>query len=272
MAEPDKKPAKDAAPAKKTCFVIGPIGAEGSESRRKADFLLKGIILPAAAECGVGLDVRRADQIADPGLITEQIIEAVLDSDLVIADLSDQNPNAFYELAVRHSTDKPTIHMFPVGQTIPFDIQPYRAVSFDITDIDKLEAARAALAESMKVALAPGFKASNPISSALLAKKLRASADPRDALVTNLSEELRAVSERLRYLETTTESGRAHQRLFGSLSVPPPGMSYGGRSTPMSLRDITAGPSTQSLQRSLIEEPLMRALLGKSGVEKKEIE
>lgn len=216
----DKKPAKDAAPAKKMCFVIGPIGTEGEEPRRKADFLLKGIILPAAKECGFDIEVTRADQIADPGLITEQIIEAVLDSDLVIADLSDQNPNAFYELAVRHSTDKPTIHMFPVGQPIPFDIKDYRAVPFDITNIDKLLSAKSALAESMKIALAPGFKTSNPISKALGEKKLRASADPRDTVIAELASDLRAVSERLRYLETTTEHGRAHQRLYGGLLSP----------------------------------------------------
>jgi hypothetical protein len=205
MSDAKKEPANEAS-AKKTCFVIGPIGADGGESRRKADFLLKGIILPAAAACGHEVEVTRADKIADPGLITEQIIEAVLDSDLVIADLSDQNPNAFYELAVRHSTDKPTIHMYPVGQSIPFDIKDYRAVSFDITDIDKLLVAENALAESMKVALSPGFKSSNPISRALRAKNLRASADPRDTVIADLSSKFDILSARLMSLENDKQN------------------------------------------------------------------
>ncbi len=200
MSKSDSKAAAEAQ-APKTCFVIGPIGAEGSDIRRKADFLLKGIIQPATAECGFDIRVTRADQIADPGLITEQIIEALLDSDLVIADLSDHNPNAFYELAVRHSTDKATIHMFPAGLSIPFDIKDYRAVPFDITDIDKLNAAKIALSEAIKVALSPNFKAPNPISRALSAKKLRASADPVERVIATQGAALEAANARLDRLE-----------------------------------------------------------------------
>lgn len=200
MSKSDKE-APAEAKTQRTCFVIGPIGAEGSDVRRKADFLLKGIIQPATAECGIDIKVTRADQIADPGLITEQIIEALLDSDLVIADLSDHNPNAFYELAVRHSTDKATIHMFPAGLSIPFDIKDYRAVSFDITDIDKLNTAKSALLEAIKVALSPKFKASSPISRALSAKKLRASADPVERVIATQGAALEAANARLDRLE-----------------------------------------------------------------------
>lgn len=35
---------------KKTCFVIGPIGAEGSPERTNADWLLKAIIVPAIGD------------------------------------------------------------------------------------------------------------------------------------------------------------------------------------------------------------------------------
>lgn len=200
MSKSDNKASAEAQ-APKTCFVIGPIGAEGSDIRRKADFLLKGIIQPATAECGFDIRVTRADQIADPGLITEQIIEALLDSDLVIADLSDHNPNAFYELAVRHSTDKATVHMFPAGLSIPFDIKDYRAVPFDITDIDKLNTAKSSLLEAIKVALSPNFKASSPISRALSAKKLRASADPVELVIATQGAALEAANARLDRLE-----------------------------------------------------------------------
>ena len=62
---------------RKTCFLIGPIGAEGSEERIKADWLLKGIVKPALENEEYGYKVTRADEIAEPGSITDQVITSV---------------------------------------------------------------------------------------------------------------------------------------------------------------------------------------------------
>ena len=43
--------------------------------------------------------VVRSDQLALPGSISIQIISHLIDVTLVIADLTDHNPNVFYELA-----------------------------------------------------------------------------------------------------------------------------------------------------------------------------
>lgn len=94
---------------KKICFVIAPIGEEGSETRKRSDQILKYIIAPAATECGY--EPKRADSFATPGIITKQIIEQLIDAPLVIADLTDYNPNVFYELAVRHAVRKPVVQL-----------------------------------------------------------------------------------------------------------------------------------------------------------------
>jgi len=83
---------------KSICFYISPIGDEGSEHRQHADLFLGSIVEPAVEE--FGLKVVRADRIGKPGMITAQIIEHVLKSRLVIADLSYHNPNVFYELCL----------------------------------------------------------------------------------------------------------------------------------------------------------------------------
>jgi len=102
---------------KKICFVVGPIGNEGSDERRHADWLLDGIITPVLDE--FEYDVLRSDKIASPGMIDSQIINQVIDADLVIADLSNRNANAFYELAIRHmEEEKPIIHMIHKSNTI----------------------------------------------------------------------------------------------------------------------------------------------------------
>ena len=93
------------------CFVIGPIGDPGSEIRRDADWLLKGIIKPVVAEYFPEYYVERADEISEPGSISSQVITRLLDAPLVIADMSRHNANAFYELAIRHMVGLPTVHM-----------------------------------------------------------------------------------------------------------------------------------------------------------------
>jgi hypothetical protein len=51
----------------------------------------------------------RADRISKGGIITDQVIQQVVEAPLVIADLTDGNGNVFYELALRHAIQKPVI-------------------------------------------------------------------------------------------------------------------------------------------------------------------
>jgi hypothetical protein len=60
----------------------------------------------------------------------------------VIADLRLFNPNAFYEIGIRHMAQKPIIHMQLAGEGIPFDVSLYRAIRFSRTLYSELEKAR----------------------------------------------------------------------------------------------------------------------------------
>src|SRR2546429_1032489 len=100
----------------KTCFVVGPIGDEGTPTRERADALLEFIVKRVLEAPPFDMAVRRADEIQKPGLITQQVIERVVNADLVAADLTDHNPNAFYELALRHVTRKPVVQWYCAGK------------------------------------------------------------------------------------------------------------------------------------------------------------
>lgn len=117
------------------CFYITPIGDEGSDERKHADVFLSQIVEPAIDKLGLGLRVVRADHIDLPGLITAQVVEHVLRARLVVADLSFHNPNVFYELALRHATGKPTIHLCREADALPFDMKDVRTIRLDTTDI-----------------------------------------------------------------------------------------------------------------------------------------
>jgi len=111
------------------CFVIAPIGEEGSDTRKRSNQVLKHIIVPAAAECGY--QAVRADQISEPGIITSQVIQHIINDPLVIADLSEGNANVFYELALRHVLAKPLVQIIRKGERIPFDVAGMRTVPID---------------------------------------------------------------------------------------------------------------------------------------------
>jgi hypothetical protein len=63
----------------------------------------------------------------------QDIINGLLDSDVVIAEVSPANPNVFYELGYAHALDKPTVLLARRGGELPFDISGYRVIFYDDT-------------------------------------------------------------------------------------------------------------------------------------------
>jgi hypothetical protein len=157
--------------AKRTCFVISPIGNDASEQRKRSDLVLKHIYKAALEP--LGYTVVRADEISEPGSITLQVIERILSSDLVIADLTDHNPNVFYELAVRHASEKPVIHVIATGQKIPFDIADMRTISVE-TDLEGADRSRNEIAAQAKQIQA-GHAGQTPVRLAGVLKHLESS-------------------------------------------------------------------------------------------------
>lgn len=160
----------------KACFVIAPIGDEGSDTRLRSDQILRHIIEPVAAE--LGYSVTRADKICEPGVITSQVITHLLDDDLVVADLTDHNPNVFYELAVRHAVRKPIVQLIEDGQKIPFDVAANRTIQVDHHDLDSVQRAREQLKLQIENAAAKPEDVDSPISSAVDLKAFKQSEDP----------------------------------------------------------------------------------------------
>lgn len=149
------------------CFYITPIGEEDSEHRKHSDLFLGSIVEPAIEQ--LGLKVVRADSIDQPGLITNQIIEYILRSKLVIADLSFHNPNVFYELALRHVSRLPTVQIVRRGDKIPFDIGNFRTIILDCTDIytlvPKLETYKSEIATQARRVLEDPDSVENPVTT-----------------------------------------------------------------------------------------------------------
>ncbi|MBU5419983.1 hypothetical protein KQI11_07600 [Acetanaerobacterium sp. MSJ-12] len=113
---------------KRKCFIITPIGEEGSPIRRHIDGIIDASVIPALQKdynCTV------AHRISQSGSITKQVIQEIYESDLVIANLTTKNPNVMYELAFRHCLGKPCIIIAENETSLPFDIAAERTVFYE---------------------------------------------------------------------------------------------------------------------------------------------
>ncbi len=91
-------------PDQGTCFVVMGFGKKTDfETGRVLDLdkSYKNLIKPAAE--AAGLKCIRADEIVHSGMIDTPMYERLLNADVVVADLSTSNSNAFYELGIRHA-------------------------------------------------------------------------------------------------------------------------------------------------------------------------
>jgi hypothetical protein len=186
--------------SKKSCFVIGPIGDPGSDIRKRSDQVLRHVISPAVASCGYDQPVR-ADQISEPGLITSQVIQHIVDDILVVADLTDRNPNVFYELAIRHAIRKPLVQLISKDEQIPFDVAGTRTIHLDVQDLDSVEEAKNEMVSQIKHAEKNPEDMETPISVSLDLQSLKKSNKPQERSLADMLSGIAEVRAGLAALE-----------------------------------------------------------------------
>ena len=140
-----------------TCFVVMGFGKKTDfETGRTLDLdkTYRNIIKPAVVNAG--MECTRADEIPHSGIIDVPMYERLLTADVVVADLSTSNKNAFYELGVRHALrPHTTIVICEDGATsFPFDvnhvaIRKYHHMGEGI-DFDEVERFRTNLTKAIQ--------------------------------------------------------------------------------------------------------------------------
>ncbi len=105
-------------------FVIAPFDPEG---RRVQDTVRR------ALEEGGFKVVQYRDAILPGAELTSNILDSIRQADLIIADVSRQNPNVLYEVGFAHALRKPTILLFNIksNYNLPSDLAGLQYITYD---------------------------------------------------------------------------------------------------------------------------------------------
>lgn len=77
----------------------------------------------------VNIELTRADDISQPGVIIQQILDSIDDSDVVVAVCTGKNPNVFFELGYAWWKHDPVL-VAESEDDLPFDVSAYRTVMY----------------------------------------------------------------------------------------------------------------------------------------------
>lgn len=116
-------------------FVAMPFGTKPGHDGQLIDFTLvyEEYIKPALE--AAGLEVFRADEERRAGDIITDMFQELLIADLVVADLTIDNPNVWYELGVRHALRARGIVLVCGGRTpAAFDLYTQRKLRYSLKD------------------------------------------------------------------------------------------------------------------------------------------
>lgn len=81
-----------------------------------------------------GLKAIRGDDIYSTGLILDDIVRSIQECFVIIADITTNNPNVFYEIGYAHGMGKATILLSDKKRDkLPFDISGFRTLFYDNT-------------------------------------------------------------------------------------------------------------------------------------------
>lgn len=109
-----------------TCFVMMPF------SKPIGDYYSK-IYEPAIIKAGLK-PIRADNDIFGTGKIIDQIWSGITNAKVLLADLTNRNPNVYYELGLAHALKKPVVLVCSNEEDVPFDLKHIRVIYYDMTD------------------------------------------------------------------------------------------------------------------------------------------
>lgn len=200
----------------KKIFVISPIGKKDSSGKDYTQIFLDHIVIPAAKEVGGYSEPDRADRMMQAGPITDQIITAIVESDVCVADITDDNPNVMYEIAIAHAADKSVILLKQEGGGGSFDIKDERTIPYGIVADEAHQAKeilKGYLAEEHKIRSESLSRSLSPVR-AVFREMFRAEKErdvTKDEVSASILERMDRIEDALKFINPKLENNHANR-------------------------------------------------------------
>ena len=113
------------------CFVLMPFSSEFKNQWELA-------FIPAIES--LKLQPYRGDDISlGTNMIMQDVTQCIHKARIVVADLTDKDPNVMYELGLAHAAKKPVIMLAQKDEDVPFDLRHIRYLRYDKSDLKALQ-------------------------------------------------------------------------------------------------------------------------------------
>lgn len=120
-------------------FFATPIGSSDSNEYKRSNIIVEAIT-KVLEQIEDDLKLIRVDKVYKPTNITETIKQEIAESDFVIADISNHNPNVYYELGYATGLQKTCIHIAEESnEKLPFDVAQISTIFYDLDNIKSLK-------------------------------------------------------------------------------------------------------------------------------------
>jgi nucleoside 2-deoxyribosyltransferase len=109
-------------------FIITPFDRDGQR--------VQNAVRDAIQEAGFRV-VQHSDAFRPGAELTLSILDSIREADLIIADVSHQNPNVLFEMGFAHALRKPTILLVDIksGSSLPSDLAGLQYITYDPANI-----------------------------------------------------------------------------------------------------------------------------------------
>lgn len=145
----------------KKCFVIMPFSSTTNCSAEEWTEIFEEMIKPSVESLESVAECTRSCPVQ--GSIIEDIMDNLNSADIMIADLTDRNPNVFYELGVRHTLRDSTILIAQNINDIPFDLRGYAIQTYDWKTKQGKEKFRDEFEKAMTLLIKDPIKGTSPV-------------------------------------------------------------------------------------------------------------
>lgn len=204
----------------KKCFVIMPISKTKSCTQNEWTSIFDEMIKPAVTGSRLGFTCERSQPRT--GSLIKDILNELNRADVVIADLTDTNPNVFYELGVRHTLRNRTILIAQDMKYVPSDLKSYWVIIYK-KGLPGLQDFKNRIKATLKEMMKNPEKPDNPVADflgekniSLLSHERSVSLKKLTALISELSYNLSSIDDILSTLKSSEEAQKRKELYFVS--------------------------------------------------------